>query len=97
MTETYAGPTPADDILKDDGDSVSAQLDRQADAILLEAEEAAFAPRPVHQAVREDAAAARDWGRERAVRLRDAVETEPVKATLYALGLGVVIGLLIGR
>lgn len=96
MTETYAGPTPADEI-DDDADSASARLDRQADAILAQAETGAFAPRPLRDAVREDALSAREWGRERASRLRGAVETEPVKATLYALGLGVVIGLLISR
>ena len=93
MTETYAGPTPADDII-DDGDTPCARLDREADAILLEAE---ARPRPLRRAVREDAALARDWGRARAERLRGAVETEPMKATLYALGLGVVIGLLVAR
>jgi len=97
MTDTYAGPTPADEIIEDDAETASARLERQADAILLEAEAPAFAPRPLREAVREDATMARDWGRERAVRLRDAVETEPVKATLYALGLGVVIGLLVAR
>ncbi|MGZ9099389.1 MAG: hypothetical protein ACXW3O_06775 [Brevundimonas sp.] len=96
MTDPYAGATPAEDI-EDAADSTSARLDRQADAILREAEARAFEPRPLRQAVREDAAQARDWGRERAARLRGAVETEPVKATLYALGLGVVIGLLIAR
>ena len=96
MTDPYTGPTLADDI-EDDADSASARLDREADAILAEAETRTFAPRPLRQAVREDAAQARDWGRERASRLRGAVEEEPVKATLYALGLGVVIGLLIAR
>ena len=51
----------------------------------------------VRRAVREDAGLVRDWGQERAARLRGSVEAEPVKATLYALGLGVVIGLLISR
>lgn len=96
MTDPYSGQTPADDI-ETDPDTASARLDRQADAILAEAEVGDTGPRPLRQAVREDAAMARDWGRERAVRLRGAVETEPVKATLYALGLGVVIGLLIAR
>ena len=40
---------------------------------------------------------ARAWRRTRAERLRRAVEDEPVRATLYALGLGVVIGMLIAR
>lgn len=94
MSETYTGPTTPDDI-EADPDTTSAALDRQADAILLE--DRAFGARPLRQAVREDAAQARDWGRARAARLRGAVEADPVKASLYALGLGVVIGLLIAR
>jgi hypothetical protein len=96
MTDPYAAPTRPDDI-EDGSDTASVQLDREADALLLGAEERSFAARPLRQAVREDAVQVRDWGRERAVRLRGAVEDEPVKATLYALGLGVVIGLLIAR
>jgi ElaB/YqjD/DUF883 family membrane-anchored ribosome-binding protein len=96
MTDAYSAPTPTEDI-EDDVDTASARLDREADAILREAETRAFGPRPLRQAVREDAAQARNWGRERAARLRGVVEDEPVKATLYALGLGIVIGLLIAR
>lgn len=96
MTDIYSAPPRVEDI-EDDVDTVSARLDREGDAILFDAETTTFEPRPLRDAVREDAAMARDWGRERASRLRDAVETEPVKATLYALGLGVVIGLLISR
>jgi hypothetical protein len=96
MTETYTGPARPEDI-EDAVDLESARLEREADAILLEGEARAFGPRPIHEAVREDAMAARDWGRTRAERLRRAVEDEPMKATLYALGLGVVIGMLIAR
>lgn len=96
MTDTDAALIRAEDI-EDDADTASARLDREADAILLEAETRAFGPRPLRDAVREDAAMARNWGRERAARLRGAVEDRPVKSTLYALGLGVVIGLLIAR
>ncbi|NJC42599.1 ElaB/YqjD/DUF883 family membrane-anchored ribosome-binding protein [Brevundimonas alba] len=97
MTDTtYTGPTSPEDI-DDDMDETSARLQQEADAILAEGEAAAFGPRPIHDAVREDAMAARDWGRTRAERMRQAVEQEPVKATLYALGLGVVIGMLIAR
>lgn len=96
MTDAYAAPIRPEDI-EDDVDTASARLDREANAILLDAETRAFDAPPLRQAVREDVTAARDWGRERAARLRGAVETQPVKATLYALGLGVVIGLLIAR
>jgi hypothetical protein len=95
MTETtYTGQTSPEDIV-DEADVASAKLEREADAILAEGR--TFEPRPIHEAVREDAAAARQWSRDRAERLRRAVEDEPMKATLYALGLGVVIGLLIAR
>jgi len=96
MTETYAGPTRPEDI-DDSPDLESARLEREADALLREGEARTFGPKPIHDAVREDALAARDWGRTRAERLRRAVEDEPLKATLYALGLGVVIGMLMSR
>ncbi|WP_298743078.1 hypothetical protein [uncultured Brevundimonas sp.] len=97
MSETtYTGQPGPEDI--DDGVELeSARLDREADAILLGDEARTPGPRPLHTAVREDALAARDWGRARAERLRRAVEEGPMQATLYALGLGVVIGLLIAR
>ena len=96
MTDRYTGPISPDDI---DGevDVASLDLEREADAILVEGEARAFCPRPVHEAMREDAMMARAWSRTRAERLRRAVEDEPVRATLYALGLGVVIGMLIAR
>ena len=96
MTETYTGPTTPEDI-DDEASAEQARLDREADDILLEGEARSFGPRPVHEAMREDALAARDWGRARAERLRGSVVDEPMKATLYALGIGLVIGLLIGR
>lgn len=99
MTETYTADTPADEI--DTDDLPSARLDRQADAFLDENRSfetrSTGEVRPVHEALREDALAARDWGKVRAERLRGAVEAEPVRASLYALGLGVVIGMLINR
>ena len=96
MTDPYAGSTPVEDIT-DEADTPSARLDRQADAILRDADAGEARARPLRRAVREDSALARDWGRRRAGGTRDAVQAEPVKATLYALCLGVVIGLLIAR
>lgn len=96
MTDAHSAPIRAEDI-EEDTDTASARLDREADAILLDAEIGVPGPRPLGQALREDAVMVRDWGRERADRLRGAVETRPVKATLYALGLGVIIGLLMAR
>lgn len=96
MTETYAGPTSIEDI-EDDMDGAAVGLDRRADEILAAAGHQTVGNRPLRQAVREDAGQARDWGRDRAGRLRGAVEAEPMKATLYALGLGVLIGMLAAR
>lgn len=90
MTDTALRP----DDIEIGVDTPSARLDRQADALL---EDASFSPRPLRRAVREDAAEFRAWGRERAGQVREAVEGEPVKATLYALGAGVLIGLLLRR
>jgi hypothetical protein len=94
MTETYTGPTHVEDI-EDDAGSSTAALDRQADEIL--AENRSFGVRPLRQAIREDAVQARHWGVTRGERLRQVVEAEPVRASLYALGIGVVIGLLAAR
>ncbi len=96
MTDLYAGSTPVEDIT-DETVSPSTGLDRDADALLREAQARDAGVRPLRRAVREDVALARDWGRERALGAREAVQAEPVRATLYALGLGVVIGLLIAR
>ena len=96
MTETYSGPTSIEDI-EDDTGGAAAALDRRADEILAAAEHRTVGSRPLRQAVQEDAAQARAWGRDRAGRLRGAVEAEPMKATLYALGIGVLIGMLAAR
>lgn len=96
MTDTYSGPNSIDEI-EDDSGGTTAELERRADAILAGAERQAAGSRPLRQAVREDAAQARAWGRNRAGQLRGAVEAEPMKATLYALGIGVLIGILAAR
>lgn len=95
MTDTDAGPYPED--IDEAADTPSARLDREADEILARDEMRSLGVRPLRRALREDALAARDWGRTRAVRLRHAVEQEPVRAAVYALGLGVLIGLLAAR
>lgn len=96
MTETYTGQTVADDI-DDAFDSPTARLDREADVILKSEEMRSLGVRPVRQALKEDARLVRDWGRARAGQLRHTVEEEPVRYSLYALGIGVLIGLLAAR
>jgi hypothetical protein len=90
MTETYA-----DDI--DDPETPSSRLDREAAEILQQDEMRRLGVRPLRQAVKEDARLLRDWGRARADRLRHTVEDEPVRYSLYALGIGLLIGLLAAR
>lgn len=97
MTDTTAYPYGTD-IVDDELDAPSAALDRQADALLRGEEEQTFDnPPPLRQAVGEDARAASAWGRTRVVRVRGAIESEPLKSSVIALGLGLVIGLLISR
>jgi hypothetical protein len=96
MTDPNAGDPDVEDI-EDGADAVSARLDRQADAILRNEGMRSLGVRPLRQALREDAASARTWGTERAQRLRRAVQDEPVRATIWALGLGLLIGLLAAR
>lgn len=69
------------------------KLEEAADAIIADG----VRPRPIHEAVREDAAEAREWADRRVKRARDAIRDEPVRASLYALGIGVIIGLLAAR
>ena len=71
------------------------RLEETADAILA----MGVQPRPVHEAVRADAdaAEARAWADRRVKRARDAIRDEPLRASLYALGIGVIIGLLAAR
>lgn len=93
MTDSYTGPIIADDV----DDTPASRLDREADAILQREEMRLLGVRPVRQALKEDAQLVRDWGKARVGRLRDTVEEEPVRYSLYALGIGVLIGLLAAR
>jgi ElaB/YqjD/DUF883 family membrane-anchored ribosome-binding protein len=96
MTDTTLSNTTTDDI-DEVFDSETQRLDREADAILMRDEMQSLGVRPLRRAIREDAVAARRWGQERAERLKGAVEGEPVKSALWALGIGVLIGLLAAR
>ncbi|RZJ36814.1 MAG: hypothetical protein EON87_23150 [Brevundimonas sp.] len=95
MTESYTPAASPEDII-DDLDRPSADLDRQADQILAEGR----SYRPVSSvgaAVREDARMGRDWLREQRDVAVAKIEDKPLKATLYALGIGVIVGLLVAR
>ncbi|MDZ4364583.1 hypothetical protein [Brevundimonas sp.] len=54
-------------------------------------------PAPLRDAVREDAHQARLWAEHRAARTRDAIREKPLHTTLYALGAGVLLGLILAR
>lgn len=90
-----APPSPDDIVLEDDG--LRQSLEREADALLAK-EGKAFEPvSSVRQAVREDAAAVRDTITQSVAQTRDVIREEPMRSTFYALGIGVLIGMLLRR
>lgn len=96
MTETYSNPLTADDILDDDTDS--ARLTREADDLIARNEDRSFGERTsVRQAVREDLAEGRQWARQRRERVQESIRDQPIQTAAYAVGLGVIIGLLLRR
>jgi len=97
MTDINPTALSAEDIV-DDADDRRARLDRAGDLWMAEAEARSFArDAGLRQAVRSDIETGRDWARERAFLARTKIEEEPLKATVYALGVGVLIGLLLRR
>lgn len=54
-------------------------------------------PRRLRAAIREDLHEGRLWMMSRVDHAREAVQDEPIRASLYALGAGVLIGLLLRR
>lgn len=98
MTEVYS-PNP-DDVLSESlqDETPSARLDRQADRLLDDAEGHASArSEGIRKAVRSDLNEGKQWAADRAEKTRDAIRDEPMKTALYAVGLGVLIGLLLRR
>lgn len=86
----------AEDIV-DDGD-LTRTLDTEGDRLMVDGEHRAFArEQGLRQALRRDIETGRYWARDRAARARTAIEDQPIKATLYALGVGVLIGILLRR
>ncbi|MFC5345346.1 hypothetical protein ACETK8_14205 [Brevundimonas staleyi] len=97
MTDIDPTNLSAEDIL-DDADERRARLDRAGDRWMADAEAKSFArDQGLRQAVRSDLQTGRDWARERAFLARTKIEDKPLKATVYALGVGVLIGLLLRR
>jgi len=97
MTDINPTNLSAEDIL-DDADDQRARLDRAGDRWMADAEARTFArEQGLRGAVRADIETGRDWARERAFLARTKIEEKPLKATVYALGVGVLIGLLLRR
>jgi ElaB/YqjD/DUF883 family membrane-anchored ribosome-binding protein len=97
MTDINPDALSAEDIV-DDVDEQRARLDRAGDRWMADAEARSFAREAgLRQAVRSDLGTGRDWARERAFLARTKIEEEPLKATVYALGVGVLIGMLLRR
>lgn len=95
---TDINPTPGADDIVDDTDGNRARLDRAGDRWMADAEARTFAREAgLRRAVRSDLETGRDWARERALLARTRIEEAPLKTTAYALGLGVLIGLLLRR
>ena len=80
----------------DEPEGLGADLNRQADAFL--AENADRRPvTSVRGAVKEDASFIRDSARQTTVRVRERVAANPKSSVLYALGAGVMLGLILAR
>ena len=89
---------PTIDDIVDDLDSERARLDRAGDRWIERGEDRSFArERGLREAVRSDIDSGRDWARHQATMARGRIEEEPLKASLYALGIGVLIGILLRR
>ena len=102
MTNIYDA-TIADDL--DDGEAAfdtrpagSSTSPYDAPAYQAQAEGRPFAPTTsLRQAVLDDVGQGREWARHTAEATREAIVDQPLKATLYAVGAGVLIGLLLRR
>ncbi|OYX57881.1 MAG: hypothetical protein B7Y86_05310 [Brevundimonas subvibrioides] len=97
MTDINLTNLSAEDIL-DDADDQRVRLDRAGDRWMADAGARTFArEQGLREAVRSDIETGRDWARERAFVARTKIGQKPLKATVYALGVGVLIGLLLRR
>jgi hypothetical protein len=82
----------------DDLDTGRQTLDEAGDRWRVEDERKAFArEQGLRQALATDIEAGRDWATDRATLARTRIRAEPLKASLYALGAGVLIGLVLRR
>lgn len=98
MTDTFgAAPNEFTDDITDEP-TATTRLDREASAFLEKSERrASNATTSVRKAIREDLDHGREWTRAKVDSTRDAIVEQPLTSTLYALGAGVLIGLLLRR
>ncbi len=95
---TDINPTLNAEDIVDDLDTHREALDAEGDRWIVEGERKAFArEQGLRQALRSDIDAGRGWARDRASLAKSRIEEEPLKATLYALGAGLLIGILLRR
>ncbi|PZU01411.1 MAG: hypothetical protein DI624_00035 [Brevundimonas sp.] len=95
MTQSpIAAPTPDDIVVEDDG--LTQRLDREADAILASGEDEGSVA-SIRQAVKDDAERVRQKVADQIDDAREGIRDEPIRTTLYALGLGVIIGMMLRR
>ncbi|QTC92530.1 hypothetical protein [Brevundimonas goettingensis] len=98
MTD-ISSPT-ADDILSDDlrEEGPAQRLGKKADTLIADVEGRAFArSEGIRKAVRSDLHQGRLWARDHAEQTREVIRDHPMKTALYAIGAGVVLGLLLRR
>ena len=55
------------------------------------------ATQSIRQSLREDASTGRAWARDKGQALETAIRAEPVKSAAYAVGAGLLLGLLLKR
>lgn len=97
MTQSPIAPPSPDDIVVED-DSLTQRLNREADTLLAADERRTVgAKTSVRQAVKEDADQVRQKVAGQVDHARDSIRDEPIRATLYALGIGIIVGMLLRR
>ena len=95
---TDINPTLNAEDIVDDIETRRETLDAEGDRWIVDGERRAFArEQGLRQALRDDIDTGRSWARDHATLARTQIEEEPMKATLYALGAGVLIGILLRR
>ncbi|WP_292069143.1 hypothetical protein [Brevundimonas sp. UBA7534] len=97
MTQTPIAPASPDDIVLED-DSLTHRLDVAADDVIAAGERRSFdRPESLRGAVKADATRLREGVEDGVVQARERIRQSPERATLYALGIGVILGMLLRR